>query len=160
MIREVSPVDVQQICDIYNHYVKNTFISFEEAPVSCDDMGKRIANITASLPFYVYIKNNNLIGFAYANKWKDRFAYRFSVESSIYLKHDLPGNGFGAKLYKPLLDDLRSKNFHSVIGGIALPNEQSRMFHEKLGFKKVAHFSEVGFKFDRWIDVGYWELLF
>ena len=120
---------------------------------------KRVDEITASLPYYVYVNGKQVIGFAYAGKWKGRCAYRFSAESSIYLRHDMHGKGIGTILYTALINDLRDKNYHAVIGGIALPNKKSRHLHEKLGFKKVAHFAEVGYKFDMWIDVGYWELI-
>jgi phosphinothricin acetyltransferase len=122
-------------------------------------MEKRIAEITRSLPWLVCEEEKEIIGYAYASKWKGRCSYRFSVESSIYLKKDFIGTGAGTKLYQRLIEELKNKNLHAVIGGIALPNEKSQRLHEKLGFKKVAHFSEVGFKFGKWIDVGYWELI-
>jgi len=95
----------------------------------------------------------------HASKWKGRCAYRFSVEATVYLKTGKLGKGIGTKLYTALLNDLRKRNIHAVIGGIALPNKESQYLHEKFGFKKVAHFTEVGYKFNKWIDVGYWELL-
>ena len=86
-----------------------------------------------------------------------RPAYRHSVESSVYLDHACAGHGLGKLLYGALLDALRARDLHLVIGGIALPNAASTGLHEALGFCKVAHFSEVGKKFGRWVDVGYWE---
>jgi len=97
-------------------------------------------------------------GYAYATKWRVRPAYRHSVESSIYLDQSCAGRGLGQLLYAALLDELRRRELHLVIGGIAQPNEASVRLHEKLGFRKVAMFSEVGMKFGRWVDVGYWEL--
>jgi phosphinothricin acetyltransferase len=81
------------------------------------------------------------------------------VESTIYLRPDLIGKGAGRILYEDLISKLRNLSLHTVIGGIALPNESSVALHERLGFLKVAHFKEVGWKFDQWIDVGYWELI-
>ena len=160
MIRKVTFDDIQQICDIYNHYIQNTIITFEESPVPYKEMKKRIVEITSSLPFFVYTENEEIIGYTYASKWKGRrCAYRFSVEATIYLKAGKLGKGIGTKLYTALLNDLRKRNIHAVIGGIALPNQESQHLHEKFGFKKVAHFTEVGYKFNQWIDVGYWELL-
>jgi len=160
MIKEVTFDNIQQICDIYNHYIQNTIITFEENPVSYKEMKKRIVEITSSLPFFVYTENEEIIGYTYASKWKGRrCAYRFSVEATIYLKAGKLGKGIGTKLYTALLNDLRKRNIHAVIGGIALPNQESQHLHEKFGFKKVAHFTEVGYKFNQWIDVGYWELL-
>ncbi len=159
MIRPVRYEDARQICDIYNYYIENTIITFEEENVSLIEMEKRINETTASLPWFVYQQDGQILGYAYANKWKGRCAYRFSVESTVYVKNDVLGKGVGSKLYKRLIDELNDKSMHSIIGGIALPNERSQKMHEKFGFKKVAHFSEVGFKFGKWIDVGYWELL-
>jgi L-amino acid N-acyltransferase YncA len=159
MIRKVTFDDIQQICDIYNHYIQNTIITFEESPVSYKEMKKRIVEITSSLPFFVYTENEEIIGYTYASKWKGRSGYRFSVETSVYLKNGQLGKGIGTKLYTALLNDLRKRNIHAVIGVIALPNQESQHLHEKFGFKKVAHFTEIGYKFNQWIDVGYWELL-
>lgn len=159
MIRKVTFDDIQQICDIYNHYIQKTIITFEESPVPCKEMKKRIVEITSSLPFFVYTENEEIIGYTYASKWKGRCAYRFSVETTVYLKAGQQGKGIGTKLYTALLNDLRKRNIHAVIAGIALPNKESQHLHEKFGFKKVAHFTEVGYKFNKWIDVGYWELL-
>jgi len=98
-------------------------------------------------------------GFCYASTWKGRFAYGYSVESSIYLRPASTDTGIGTRLYDNLLRDLRHRGLHAVIGGIALPNERSVSFHEKMGLRKAAHFEQVGWKFNRWIDVGYWQLL-
>ena len=160
MIREIVHTDVPQICDIYNYYIENTIISFEEKSVSQNEMEKRIAEITSVFPFYVYAENDGILGYAYATKWKGRSAYRFSAESAIYLRNGEQGQGIGRQLYTTLLDELKHRQIHTVIGGIALPNENSRMLHEKLGFNKAAHFYQVGYKLDEWIDVGYWQLVF
>jgi phosphinothricin acetyltransferase len=158
-IRPATPDDAAAICAIYNHYVATTTISFEEEPVAGSDMAQRIADVQAlGLPYLVAQAGGRLLGYAYATKWRARPAYRTSVESSIYLAADAAGRGAGSALYRALLDALRSCEVHLVISGIAQPNEASVALHEKLGFRKVAHFSEVGRKFGRWIDVGYWEL--
>jgi phosphinothricin acetyltransferase len=159
MIRSVYNEDAEAICSIYNYYVKNTIITFEEKPVSKEEMKDRIAKATVSLPWVVWEANGGIKGYAYTSKWKTRSAYRFSVESSIYLQPDFIAKGAGRILYETLISELRNFSLHTVIGGIALPNESSIALHERLGFIKVAHFKEVGWKFDQWIDVGYWELL-
>ena len=158
-IRNVTPDDAKAICDIYNHYVLNTIITFEDAPVSIEEMRDRITEITPSLPWLVSEEQGAIIGFAYANKWKIRSAYRFCVESTIYLTTHMKSRGIGSRLYESLIAELRSRPLHSVIGGIALPNPESIALHEKMGYEKVAHFKEVGWKFDQWIDVGYWQLV-
>lgn len=159
MIRSVYTEDTEAICSIYNHYVINTILTFEEKPVSKEEMTDRIAKVTVSLPWIVLEENEEINGYAYANNWKIRSAYRFSVESSIYLRPEFLGKGAGRILYEALISKLHNLSLHTVIGGIALPNESSVALHERLGFLKVAHFTEVGWKFNQWIDVGYWELL-
>jgi phosphinothricin acetyltransferase len=82
------------------------------------------------------------------------------VETTVYLHENAKGKGIGTILYKELISLLKNKNVHAVIGGIALPNEASVALHEKMSFEKIGQFREVGYKFDKWIDVGYWELIF
>lgn len=158
-IRPATPADAARICAIYNHYIATTTISFEEDPVDEPEMARRIADVAAAgLPWLVLEVDGAVAGYAYATKWRVRPAYRHSVESSVYLDHACAGRGLGRLLYGALLDGLRARDLHLVIGGIALPNAASAGLHEALGFRKVAHFSEVGKKFGRWVDVGYWEL--
>jgi phosphinothricin acetyltransferase len=160
MIRPVTPADAVEIAEIYNHYVKTTVITFEESPVSSDEMKSRIQNITTKYPWIIYETQGKIIGYAYATEWKKRTAYRHTVETTIYLRPEIKRYGIGTILYKELLELLGKNQMHAAIGGIALPNEASIALHEKLGFKKIGKFMEVGYKFDRWIDVGYWELIF
>ncbi|MCC2957790.1 N-acetyltransferase family protein [Massilia sp. IC2-477] len=158
-IRPATVEDAAAICAVYNPYIATTTISFEEEPVSAADMAQRIVDVAASsLPWLVACREGRLLGYAYATKWRARPAYRTSVESSVYLDRQEASRGLGTALYQALLDELRAREVHMVIGGIAQPNERSVALHEKLGFRKVAHFSEVGRKFGRWVDVGYWEL--
>lgn len=159
MIRPAGTDDARRICGIYNHYVLNTAITFEETPVSDDEMGERIRGVTQSLPWLVSETDGKVTGYAYASGWKSRSAYRFSVESTVYMDRQFVGKGTGRQLYEALVTDLRARGLHTVLGGIALPNAASVALHERMDFKKVAHFSEVGWKFNQWIDVGYWELI-
>lgn len=157
-IRDAIADDALAIVDIYNHYVLTTTISFEEQAVTAAEMQQRIADVQhGGLPWLVAEENGALVGYAYATKWRVRHAYRFSVESSVYLAPDVAGKGLGTALYRQLLARLTAGGYHLVIGGIAQPNAASVALHEKMGFEKVAQFREVGFKFGRWIDVGYWE---
>jgi L-amino acid N-acyltransferase YncA len=159
MIRPATTADAAAICAIYNHYVLETTITFEESPVTPEDMESRIHETLASLPWLVWAEGTAIQGFAYASKWKSRCAYRHSAEVTVYLDPMSAGRGIGSQLYEALIADLHQRNLHAVIGGIALPNAASIALHERLGFRKVAHFEQVGWKFDRWIDVGYWQLL-
>lgn len=158
-IRDTRVDDAESIASIYNHFVLNTSISFEETAVSHAEMAQRIAEVqVAGLPWLVAEQDGDIAGYAYATKWRVRNAYRYSVETTVYLAPASAGQGVGTMLYRALLDRLRDAGYHLAIGGIALPNPASIALHEKLGFEKVAQFSEVGFKFDRWTDVGYWQL--
>jgi phosphinothricin acetyltransferase len=159
MIRTVRQNDAQAICDIYNHYALRTIITFEEEAVPLETMRHRIEEIAETYPWLVFCGNEGIAGYAYAYPWKARSAYRHTVESGIYLHPDSVGQGVGTRLYTALLDRLKEKGIHAVIGGIALPNPASVALHEKLGFEKIGHFKAVGFKFGQWIDVGYWQLL-
>jgi L-amino acid N-acyltransferase YncA len=156
-IRPVNSEDAEAICAIYNHYVRNTTISFEEEDVAPSEMSRRIVDVTEILPWLV-IENEGVVdGYAYATKWRARSAYRFSVEISVYLSPDAIGKGYGVSLYTNLMEQLATLGVHAVIAGIALPNEKSIKLHEKMGLKKVAHFEQVGFKNQQWVDVGYWQ---
>lgn len=159
IIRPVKLTDAGEICAIYNPYVNETVITFEEVPVPAEEMAGRIRDITAILPWLVYVENEVVRGFAYAGRWRLRSAYRRSVETTVYLDRSIVGKGIGTKLYTELLALLQRNGQHAAMGGIALPNDASVALHEKLGFQKVALFREVGCKFGRWIDVGYWQIL-
>lgn len=159
MIRSVLDKDVNTIAEIYNHYISNTIITFETEIVTPENITERISNIqSGDLPWLIAENDmGNVIGYAYASKWNERFAYRFSVEITVYLSPNYSGKGIGTKLYKALFSELKLRSIHSVIGGITLPNQSSVGLHEKFGLEKVAHFKEVGFKFNQWLDVGYWQ---
>ncbi len=154
MIRTVRPDDVQAICDIYNEYVAHTSITFEEQPVSTVEMQRRVEK--GRLPWLVYEEGETAVGYAYAAQWKERSAYRHTVECTIYLAPEAVGRHIGTQLYDALFAALREFPIHALIGVIALPNAASIALHEKFGFEKAAHFREVGRKFNKWVDVGYW----
>ena len=159
IIRPVELSDASAIADIYNHYILESTATFEETPINGEDIKERILELnTQNLPWYVAEDSaKNLIGYAYACKWKGRCAYRYSVEVSVYLSPDHVGQGTGSRLYEVLFEKLDSLEYHVAIGGITLPNPASIKLHEKFGMEQVAHFKEVGFKFGDWIDVGYWQ---
>jgi L-amino acid N-acyltransferase YncA len=157
-VRPATSADVPGIAAIYNHYVTTTVITFEEEPVTAEEMSKRMAEVPrAGLPWLAVECAGQLAGYAYAAPWRSRSAYRFSVEITTYLASSYTRAGLGSALMEHLLTALRARNIHAIIGGVALPNEPSIRLLEKFGFQHVATFTEVGFKFDRWIDVGYWQ---
>jgi len=158
MIRDAKLCDAAALTDIYNYYILNTVVTFEEQPITALEMSNRITEVTdAELPWLVAEQNHMIVGFAYASKWKGRCAYRYSAEVTIYLSHSMTSNGIGSALYSELFLRLRANSIHVVLGGISLPNDASIALHEKFGMSKAAHFDEVGFKFGNWVDVAYWQ---
>lgn len=161
LIRKVSSSDIDSMARIYNHYIATTTISFEELPVSTEEMTNRVENVLSlGLPWIVLEQDGEVRGYAYANQWKARSAYRYTVEPSIYVAHEMKGKGIGRLLYGELLEMLKSAGFKNAVGSIALPNPSSVALHERMGFKKVGEFNNIGFKFDQQISVGYWQLEF
>lgn len=159
-IRPATASDAGAIAAIYNPYVTHSGVTFETDPVTTAEMAARMSEAQRSnLPWLVAVSGDEVLGYAYASKWKGRCAYRYAVESTIYLDAARKGQGIGKALYTALIDELRARSLRTAIGGIALPNVASVRLHERMGFKKVAHFEQVGFKQERWIDVGYWQLL-
>ena len=105
MIRKATPEDAQAICDIYNYYVLNTIVTFEEDIVLADDMAERIKKVSEKYTWLVHEQDEEIIGYAYAGEWKSRCSYRFSVESSVYLKNGFSGHGIGSKLYTAIFSN-------------------------------------------------------
>lgn len=158
LIRPAEAADAAAICEIYNHYIEHTVITFEEVLLTAGDIGKRLQDINAiGLPWLVAEVQGVVIGYAYAGKFRDRSAYRYTAEVTVYLAPAGTGQGAGTRLYNALFEALRERSIHIVIGGSPLPNVASVALHEKMGMEKVAHLEEVGCKFGKWLDVGYWQ---
>jgi phosphinothricin acetyltransferase len=131
-------------------------------PATIDDakqIASRIVAVMADNSWLVSEQRGSIVGYAYATEFDDRAAYRYSVETTVYLANDQVGRGLGSELYSALIEDLRSRSCHCAVGRIALPNKASVALHEKLGFANVAQLREIGHKFDQWIDVSYWQLI-
>jgi phosphinothricin acetyltransferase len=159
-VRSALASDAAQIAEIYNYYIENSHATFETERIDDAEVLRRMEEgWAAAYPFLVCELEDQIVGYAYGRRYRPRFAYLHSIEISVYVKHGIEGKNVGTLLYEQLIPEIRQKNFHAVIGGISLPNDASVRLHEKFGFKKVAHFREVGRKFNRWIDVGYWQLL-
>lgn len=154
-----SKTDSSQICALYNHFIDQTVITFEQQALSVEEMTSRLSNFSDMCPVSVCEDAGHVVGYAYASLWKQRSAYRHSAETSIYLHPHYFRRGLGKQLYQQLLADLFRRDFHVALACITLPNAASIALHESLGFRKVAHFNEVGLKFDQWLDVGYWQKL-
>lgn len=159
MIRPATPADCEALAEIYNHYIRHSAATFEEQALDSAEMSARLQRVCElGYPWVVAEQNGVIVGYAYASRWRERSAYRFSVESTVYLAPGASGNGWGTRLYSVLFEELRKLGVHAVIGGITLPNPASVALHEKMGMQKVAEFPEVGFKQGQWLDVGYWLL--
>lgn len=159
-VRPIEEADVAAVVAIYNHYVENSVATFEEAIVSELEFQQRINAVAiAKLPWLVIESGGVVCGYAYASPWRARSAYRFSTEVSVYVDQRKLHHGHGQRLYNALLERLREKGLKTAIAVVTLPNDASQKFHDSLGFEKVAHLSKVGLKFDRWLDVGYWQLM-
>ena len=157
-IRSATAADAAAIADIYNWYVANTVITFEVDPVSADEMARRVENVLAAHEWLVLEGEIELLGYAYAGRFRERAAYGQATESTIYLRHGAEGQGLGGPLYAELIRRTFARGYRHMIGAIALPNEPSVRLHERLGFVKAGHLFRIGRKFDRWVDVGNWQL--
>lgn len=156
-IRPVRLSDAGRIREIYAPYV-STSITFEiEVPTEAE-IAHRIEEYTKSYPWIVLEQEGAIIAYAYATTFKARAAYRWSVETSIYVDEKHKGKGLGKKLYQELLSRLSEKGVLNMVGVITLPNQASVTLHESLGFEFVGKFPDVGFKLGKWWDVGYWQL--
>lgn len=161
MIRPATAADAAAIAQIYNHYIANTVVTFEEALCSAEGMAGRMRDAQAAdLPWLVAEdETGQVVGYAYASKWNGRCSYRHSVEVTVYLSPGVIACGWGSRLYEALFAQLRKRSMHVLIAGIALPNPGSVALHEKFGMEQVGHFREVGYKMGRWLDVGYWQVI-
>lgn len=160
MIRDVTLADAARIAEIYNYYIEETVVTFEYDRVTESDIQQRIQKVQKKgFPYFVYEKDGKVIGYAYLNNWRERVAYDITLETSVYLDCNVIGGGVGSILYQELIDRARKINIHSLIGVISLPNEQSQKLHRKFNFDLIGNFRESGVKFDKLIDVEFWQLI-
>lgn len=158
-VRKSATSDAPHLAAIYNHYIEHTIVSFEQEPIDEAEMLSRMEKVWADGRWIIAEIDGRVAGYAYSAPWNSRCSYAKTREVSVYLDKDFTGRGIGKHLYQDLIDDAYKQEYHSLIGGISLPNEASVGLHEHFGFKKSAHYTEVGFKFNKWIDVGYWQLM-
>lgn len=156
-VRSVRCEDAEAIAAIYRPYVTDTPISFEIDPPDAGEMASRIRTITAAYPWLVGEVEGAIVGYAYAARFRERAAYRFIVETTVYLARGSERRGIGRALYAPLLAELTRQGFVCAIGAIALPNPASVALHEAMGFVRVGAYPGVGYKLGAWHDVGLWQ---
>lgn len=156
-IRVAVEEDASGIQKIYAPYVEKTTITFEYDIPTVEEMRSRIEKTLKQYPYLVAIKDQNIIGYAYASVFKGRTAYDWACELSIYIDENHQHEGIGKILYQQLFEILKLMNMQVVYACITHPNEKSERFHELFGFEQVAHFHKCGFKFQQWQDVIWME---
>jgi phosphinothricin acetyltransferase len=157
-IRLAKTSDANEIRDIYSPSILSAAISFETEIPSIEEMQKRIENCLQKYPWIVCEVNRNIAGYVYASKHRDREAYQWSCECSVYVQNDFKGKGIGTELYQLLFQILKLQGFRNVYAGITLPNTASVNLHEKCGFIHFANYENIGYKFGNWHTVGWWKL--
>jgi phosphinothricin acetyltransferase len=158
VIRLATSADARGILDIYAPYIRNTSFTFETETPSVAAFAVRINDYLQSWPWLVCEINNIIAGYAYASRYRERTAYQWSVECSVYVHDDFQRMGVGRALYTALFQILKFQGFRNVFAVINLPNEKSAAFHENFGFKYFATYKQVGYKLGQWKNVGWWRL--
>jgi phosphinothricin acetyltransferase len=161
-IRAARPEDAAAIAAIYAPYVLSGTVSFENEAPDTRQMRTRMAASDGLYPWMVATSaddgdGSGVLAYAYATRFRDRPAYRYCVETSVYVAGATQGQGVGRLLYEALVDTLRAQGFTQAIGVITLPNDRSITMHESVGFQRAGVYREIGFKQGRWIDVGFWQ---
>jgi phosphinothricin acetyltransferase len=158
VLRSARPDDAAAIAEIYAPYVRDTVISFEVDPPGTDEMRQRMTHTLQTYPWLVVEEVGEVVGYAYASQHRSREAYRWACDVAVYLHPKAQGQGYGSRLYSELLLILKRQGLRAAFGGIALPNPASVALHEKMGFRHLGTYSNVGFKHGGWHDVGWWQL--
>ncbi|HFI2473165.1 TPA: N-acetyltransferase family protein [Streptococcus suis] len=152
-IRSVQIEDAADLVAIYAPYVEDTAITFETQVPTVADFASRIEKNLKQFPYLVAVEEGQILGYAYASTYKDRAAYDWTVELSVYVSREVRGKGIGGLLYAALEEDLTVLGFKNFLACIALPNPASLALHKKRGYEQVAHFKNIGYKFDTWHDI-------
>ncbi|MEG8039436.1 N-acetyltransferase family protein [Sphingomonas sp. LR60] len=156
-IRAATGDDAVEIAAIYAPFVLSGTVSFENEAPDAAAMRDRVEASDGYYPWLVATSGDAVLAYAYATRFRDRPAYRYVVETSIYVGGATHGQGVGRLLYEALVDTLRAQGFTQAIGVITLPNDASITLHEAVGFRRAGVYREVGYKQGRWIDVGFWQ---
>lgn len=156
-IRIATPRDAHQLLDIYAPYVEHTYITFEYEVPSAAEFESRLRHTLEKYPYLAADENGTILGYAYASAFKERAAYDWSAETSVYVREDCTGMGIGAALYNALEDFLRRQHVCNLCACIAYPHPASIAFHEHFGYSTVAHFHSSGFKNGKWYDMIWME---
>ncbi len=158
-IRLATGDDAGAILEIYAPYVSATSITFETDVPELVSFRQRILHYLEFCPWLVCESGGKIAGYAYASRYRERVAYQWSVECSVYIHPDFMRQGIASILYKALFAILRQQGFNNVYAVINLPNDRSVALHEQLGFRYFATYEQVGYKLGQWKNVGWWRLV-
>jgi L-amino acid N-acyltransferase YncA len=158
-IRLAQPGDAVGILSIYGPYIEKTSLTFETEIPGVEEFETRITTYLQNWPWLVCEKDGEITGYAYASRYRERTAYQWSVECSVYIHDDHHRTGIAKALYSALFDILRKQGYRNVYAVINLPNDQSVAFHEHCGFRYFATYEQVGYKLGKWKNVGWWRLV-
>ncbi|MBQ7933953.1 MAG: N-acetyltransferase [Lachnospiraceae bacterium] len=158
LIREASLADAETILDIYKKYVEETSISFETQVPSVAEFRNRMNNIMNQFPYLVCEMDGKVVGYAYASKHRERAAYQWSADLSIYIEETYHRQHIATMLYDKLIDLLKIQGYYTAFAGVTSPNPNSEAFHEAYGFETVGVFHNVGYKLGQWRDVKWYSL--
>lgn len=159
MVREATEADVPTILNIYNHYIVNTVATFDIEPQTLDEKLRWFHETRPPHCIFVAEDGDEVVGFSCLRPFRTKAAYRMTAENSVYVHHEHWGRGIGTLLMGRLVEAGRENGFHSIIAGISLPNAASVKLHEGAGFVLVGVEREVGYKFERWVDVAWMQLM-
>lgn len=157
-IRLAKPADADALLAIYAPYVINTAFTFETEAPSAENFAQRIISYQQDWPWLVYEINGVIAGYAYATKHRERAAYQWCVESSVYVHDDFQQKGIAKALYTTLFEILKYQGCRNVYAGITLPNDKSVSFHKNFGFSWLADYKNIGYKLNKWNTVSWWQL--
>ncbi len=155
--RVATPADAAGIRAVYAPYVLQTAISFETAVPSVEELARRISNVLEKHVWLVAEEGDEIVGYAYSSKHRDRPAYQWAADVSVYLAEKAQGKGLGQQLYSVLFKIMHLQGYYKCYAGIALPNDKSVKLHEAFGFTCLGIYANVGYKNGSWHDVGWWE---
>ncbi len=159
LIRPTCIEDFPAIAALTNTFIRSTAVHFAYEPVMADAFAAQWRETVDRFPWLTAEIDGRFSGYAKAGPWRERSAYQWTVESGIYLEAEHCGRGVGKRLYGALIDELRARGFHSVIGGMTLPNDASIRLHQSLGFEFVGAFRRAGYKMGQWHDVAFYQLM-
>jgi phosphinothricin acetyltransferase len=157
ILRDVRIEDAADLAAIYAYYVENTWVTFETEPPDVSEFADRIRRFSAAYPYFVAenAATGEIVGYTYAHAFHERTAYRYTAETTVYVKQGLQQGGIGRLLYDALFPAMKAMGLKNAMALLGIPNEPSERFHRSYGFTDAGRLIGVGYKFDRWLDVLY-----